>query len=79
MYKGVVYSVCGLCELGCLTVPALGVFCSLMSPSDRGREAQHLSVKSPKTLANEEELMLRKGVWNSYDFHLFPFSVKDNL
>lgn len=53
-----------------------------MFPSDRGREAQHLSVKSvPQTVDHKEELMLRKDVWNSYDFHLFfpSLFVKDNL
>lgn len=54
---------------------------SLMSPVARGREAQHVSLKSiPKTLAGEEELMLRRSdVWNSYDFSPLFLFVKDDL
>lgn len=52
-----------------------------MSPVARGREAQHVSLKSiPKTLAGEEELMLRRSdVWNSYDFSPLFLFVKDDL
>lgn len=49
-----------------------------VSSLDRGKEAQHLSLKSvSKTLASVEELMLRRrNVRNSCDFSpLFPLAL----
>ena len=78
-YKGRVYvHFADFAGWGASLYLPLEISSSLMSPVDRGRAGQHVSLKSvPKTFASEEEFMLRRSnVWNSYDFSpLFLFSL----